>query len=114
MAKKKINDLYTTAIWRDNHQCVGCGSTKNVAVYLDDPNFPPTLDNLKTFCVICICNKRKIKLKVHNPSPELIMELRANGIPDIKIAKEYLGCSRQYLYLIMEDYTKAKKRLGLA
>lgn len=52
-------------------------------------------------------------MKVHNPPPELIIELRKNGIPDITIAKKYLGCSRQRLYQIMEDFTEAKRRLGL-
>lgn len=111
--KKAVTNTYITALWRDNHQCTNCGGTKNVAVYLDDPDFPADLENLKTFCITCICAKRGIKLKVHNPKPELIIELRANGIPDSKIAKNYLGCSRQYLYLIMEEYTKAKRRLGI-
>lgn len=111
--KKQKNDIYTTVSWRDNHQCTNCGSTKNIAVYLENIDLPPVLNNLKTYCVTCICDKRKIKTKVHNPSPMLIQELRDNGIPDIEIAKNFLGCSRQRLYQIMEDYTKAKRRLGI-
>jgi len=110
--KKQSNDLYNTVLWRDNHQCSNCDGMKNIAVYLDDSKLPPTLNNLKTFCIICICNKRKIKMKVHNPPPKLIQELRANGITDLKIAKDFLGCSRQRLYQVMENWTKAKKRLG--
>lgn len=111
--KNKKNQLYDTILWRDNHQCSNCGSSKKVAVYLDNPNLPATLNNLKTLCINCVCVKRNLKMKIHNPTPELIQELRENNIPDIIIAKEFLGCSRQRLYQIMEDFTKAKRRLGL-
>lgn len=112
--KKQLNELYNTVLWRDNRQCTNCGSQKNVAVYLDDPTQLPTLNNLKTLCIPCLCTKRKIKMKIHNPPPKLIQELRINGITDSKIAKEFLGCSRQRLYQVMEDYTKAKRRLGIS
>jgi len=52
-------------------------------------------------------------MKVHNPPPKLIIELRKNGIPDTRIAKEFLGCTRQRLYQVMEEYTEARRRLGI-
>lgn len=114
MAKKKTTSLYLTALWRDNHQCVNCGSSKNVAVYVIDPTFAPSLTNLETLCVPCICIKRNLKLKIYDPPASLISELRRNGISDTLIAENYLGSTRQRLYQIMEEYTEAKKILNIA
>jgi hypothetical protein len=109
--KKSLN--YELILSRDEYACRMCGSKKNIAVYYKDEDGPATPDNQETLCVPCMCQKKGLTLKVHDPTPRIILELRDNGFSDTKIAKNFLGCTRQRIYQIMEDYTKAMRLLKI-
>ncbi len=110
---KKLPTNYELALSRDEYSCSVCGSKKKIAVYPKNDSLPLTPDNLEVLCIPCVSQKQNLILKVHNPTPKLILQLRDNGISDTDIAEKYLGCKRQRLYQIMTDYTKAMRVLKI-
>lgn len=110
---KKISTNYELTLSRDDYSCRMCGSKKNIAVYPKNETLAPTPDNLEVLCIPCMCEKKNLSLKIHNPTPKVILQLRDNGFSDTEIAEKYLGCKRQRLYQIMTEYTKAMRLLKI-
>lgn len=103
MKDKKIPTYLISALQQCGYQCIYCKSKKNVTVH-------PGLNTYVAVCRYCISQHYNLKIKIVEPTTDLIYNLAMNGMTYEEIG-EYLGHTRQHIHAITKEDSQAQKLL---
>jgi ribosomal protein S27AE len=98
------------ALKRDHFKCTKCGSKDSIIVHHKDEsrrlgikNMNRSLENLETLCRSChaLAHGYRLRYSFSKVTPELVIELRSNGLTYQKIG-DHLGITRQRVHQIIK------------